>query len=87
MPAERFASLTATVMVPVPEPEAGLTVSQEAFSLALQDSVPPPIFAMLIVWGPGLALPMLPVKAKLVVLSPIAGVILPEVTVIVIGIT
>jgi hypothetical protein len=88
VPAARVASLTVTVAVPVPEPEVGLTVSQEAFSLALQLSVPPPVFAMLIVLATGFAPPTLPVKARLVGLSPIAGVVLPlAVTAMVIGMT
>jgi hypothetical protein len=85
VPAVRFAALTATVAVPVPEPEAGLTVSQEAFSLALQLSVPPPVFAMLIVWAAGVAPPTLPVKAKLVGLSPMVGFVVDVIRVSVMG--
>jgi hypothetical protein len=71
--------------VPVPNPEAGLTVSQETFSLALQVSVPPPVFAMVMLWAAGFTPPVLPVKARLTGLSPIAGVAFPEVTVRVTG--
>jgi hypothetical protein len=81
----RLAALTVAVALPVRDPEAGLTVSQRAFSLALQVSVPPPVFAMLMVCAAGLAPPALPVKARLVGLSPMAGVVVEVVRVKVMG--
>jgi hypothetical protein len=85
VPAASPAVFTATVAVPVPEPEAGLIVSQGALSLADQLRVPPPVFAMLNACAAGFAPPALAVKVKLIGLSPIAGVVLPEVTVRVTG--
>jgi hypothetical protein len=49
VPVARPAVLTVAVTVPVPEPEAGLTVSQGALSLDDQLSIPPPVFEMLTV--------------------------------------
>jgi hypothetical protein len=85
VPAASPAVFTEAVAVPVPEPEAGLIVSQGASSLADQVSIPPPVFAMLIVLAAGFTPPAVPVKARLIGLSPIAGVVLPEVTVRVTG--
>ena len=41
--------ITLTVTVPLPVPEAGFTVNQEAFSFAVQVRVPPPVLLRLIV--------------------------------------
>ena len=49
VPAAKPAVLTVAVTALLPEPEAGLTVSQGALSLADQLRVPPPVFAMLMV--------------------------------------
>ena len=46
--------ITLTVTVPLPVLEAGLTVNQEALSLADQVRVPPPVLLMLSVWVAGL---------------------------------
>ena len=46
-----------TVTVPLPVPEAGLTVNQEAVSLAVQARVPPPALLRLRVWAAGLPPP------------------------------
>jgi hypothetical protein len=77
--------LTLTVAAPGPEPEAGLTVSQGALSLVDQLRVPLPVFVILRDWAPGFAPPTLPVKAKLVGLSPMVGFVVDVVRVNVTG--
>lgn len=53
--------LTLTVMVPLFEPDVGLTVSQEALSLAVQD----PFDVTVTDWFAGLAAPWVAVKVRL----------------------
>ena len=65
--------VTVAVAVPFPAPEAGLTVSQAASSLADQVSVPPPVLLIVSDWGTGLPPPCWTVKDRLVGLVPIAG--------------
>jgi hypothetical protein len=60
-------------------------MSQGALSLADQLRVPPPVFAMLIVLAAGFAPPTLPMKAKLVGLSPMAGFVVDVVRMSVMG--
>jgi hypothetical protein len=79
VPGAKPAVFTFTATVPLPEPEAGLNVSQEALSLALQVSVPPPVFAILMVLAAGFAPPTLSVKDRLVGLSPMVGLVLVDV--------
>ena len=43
VPVVKGLSVALTVMVPLPVPEAGLTVNQAALSLAVHDNVPPPV--------------------------------------------
>ena len=62
-----------TVRVPLPVPEAGLTVSHVALSVAVQERVPPPVLLMLSVWVAGLLPPCWAVKDKLSGLAPMAG--------------
>ena len=51
-----------------------LTVlSQDALSVTLQESVPPPVLLTVTVWLAGLLPPAVPEKARLVGLRPIAG--------------
>src|ERR1700704_6300602 len=71
---------TLAVIVPAFVPLAGVSVSQAALSLAVQVSVPLPVLITPIVFDAGLAAPAAPEKARLVGLSPIAGVALPDVT-------
>ena len=59
--------------MPVPVPDAGLTVNQAALSLAVQVKVPPPVLLTLTVWVAGLAPPWVATKERLVGLAPIAG--------------
>jgi hypothetical protein len=61
------------VTVPLPVPEAELSVSQAAFSLAVQVRVPPPVLLMVRVWAAGLPPPCWAVNVKAVGLTPIAG--------------
>jgi len=61
------------VTVPLPVPEAGLTVNQVAVSLALQFKVPPPVLLIVRLWLAGLLPPWVAVKEKLAGLAPIAG--------------
>lgn len=77
--------VTVSVTAPLPMPEAGLTVSQAALSLADQVSVPPPVLLMVRVWADGLAPPCVAAKEKLAGLAPIAGGIGTAVTVNVTG--
>ena len=63
-----------TVTVPLPVPEAGATLSQEALSLADHARVPPPVLLSVMVCAAGLLPPCCAVKARLVGLAPIAGV-------------
>jgi hypothetical protein len=85
VPAARPAVFTFAVTVLLPEPEAGLTASQEALSLADQLRVPPPVFAIVRDWAIGFAPPTLPVKARLVGLSPMVGFVVDVVRVNVTG--
>ena len=73
MPAVRDPVVTVAVTVPFPVPEAGLTVSQLALSLADQVSVPPPVLLIVSDWDAGLPPPCWAVKDRLVGLVPIAG--------------
>ena len=77
---------TLAAMVPAFVPLAGLSVNQAALSLAVQVSVPLPVLDIPIVCAVGLAAPAAPEKARLVGLSPIEGVALPDATVMVMGI-
>ena len=65
------AAVIVTVLVPVPE--AGLSVSQVALSLADQVRVPPPVLLILRACAAGLPPPCWAVKDKLVGLRPNAG--------------
>lgn len=85
MPAASPAVLTLAVIVPAFVPLVGVSVSHAALSEALQVSVPPPVLDTPIVFAAGLAAPAAPEKARLVGLSPITGVALPAVTVMVMG--
>jgi hypothetical protein len=62
-----------SVTAPFPVPEAGLSVSQAALSLADQLSVPPPVLLMRTVWVAGLAPAWVAAKERLVGLAPMAG--------------
>jgi hypothetical protein len=73
------------MMLPWPEPEAGLTVSHGTFSLALHVKVPPPELLMVNACVAGLLPPCWAVKEKLVGLAPMAGGIGAAVTVNVTG--
>ena len=85
MPATSPAVFTLAAIVPAFVPLVGVSVSQAALSLAAQVSVPLPVLDTPIICAAGLAPPAAPEKARLVGLSPIAGVALPDVTVMVIG--
>jgi hypothetical protein len=61
------------VTVPLPEPDAGLNVSQEALSLADQLRVPPPVLLMLNTWAAGLLPFCVAVNDRLEGLAPMAG--------------
>ena len=65
--------MTVRVTAPFPVPEAGLSVSHGALSLADQLNVPPPVLLTLRVWVAGLAPPCVAAKEKLVGLAPRAG--------------
>jgi len=58
---------------PLPVPDAGLGVSQEASSLTVQLSVPPPVLEMVSAWLAGAAPPCVAVKPMLVGLNPMAA--------------
>lgn len=73
VPAVSDPVVTVAVVVPFPVPEAGLTVSQAAVSLADQMSVPPPVLLIVSDWGTGLPPPCWTVKDRLVGFVPIAG--------------
>jgi uncharacterized membrane protein len=73
VPALNVPLVTLSVTTLFPVPEAGLSVSQEALSLAVHVSVPLPVLLMLKVWGAGLAQPIIAVKERLVALAPMAG--------------
>jgi hypothetical protein len=73
VPAVREPVAAEREMVLLPVPDAGLTVSQVALSLADQVKVPPPVLLILRVWLAGLPPPCWAVKEKLVGLAPIAG--------------
>jgi hypothetical protein len=64
---------TLAVSVPLPLPEAGVTVNQEALSLVVHVRVPPPVLLMFNVWLAGLLPPCDAVNERLVGLVPIAG--------------
>lgn len=66
--------LAVTVIVPVPVPDAGLTVSHAALSDAVQLSVPFPELEMVTVLLAGLLPPWTAEKDSDVALSPIVGV-------------
>jgi hypothetical protein len=74
VPALNPVVLTLTVRDPFPVPDDGLTLSQAAFSVALQLSVPEPVLVMVIVWLAGFVPPWTPVNDKFVVLKPMVGV-------------
>jgi len=63
-----------TVTVPVPVPDAGLTLSHVAFSDAVQLSVPLPELEMVMVLFAGLLPPWTAENDSDVALSPIVGV-------------
>ena len=73
VPAVSAPVVTLTVTTPLPVPEAGLTVSQGALSLALHVRVPPPVLLRLSVWVAGLLPPCWAVKERLVGLALMAG--------------
>ena len=73
VPAVSAPVVTLTVTTPLPVPEAGLTASQGALSLADQVRVPPPVLLRLRVWVAGLLAPCWAVKERLVGLAPMAG--------------
>ncbi len=75
VPATSPAVLTVAMMVPLPEPEAGLRVSQAALSLAVQVKVPPSVFAMLMSCAAGLVPPAVPEKLRLVGFRSRLGVV------------
>ena len=64
---------TPTVTAPFPVPEAELSVSQLAVSLAVHVNVPPPVLLIFRVWLAGLVPPCVAVKERLVGLMPRAG--------------
>jgi hypothetical protein len=72
VPAARPAVLTLAVTAPLPEPDAGLKVSQVALSLADQLRVPPPVLLMLSTWAAGLLPFCVAANEKLVGLAPMA---------------
>lgn len=63
-----------TVIVPVPVPDVGLTLSHEAFSDAVQLSAPLPELEMVMVRFAGLLPPWTAENDSDVALSPIVGV-------------
>jgi hypothetical protein len=73
VPAVRLAVFTVAVTMPLPEPVAGLSVSQEALSLAFHVSVPPPVLLIPIDWAPGLLPPCVALNERLVGLAPMDG--------------
>ena len=73
MPTARDPVVAVIAMVPLFEPDEGLTASQLTFSLAFHASVPPPVLLMLTVWAAGLPAPCVAVNERLVGLTPIAG--------------
>lgn len=73
VPAVREPVATVAVMVPVPVPEAGLTLSQVALPLAVQARVPPPVLLIVRACVAGLAPPCWAVKDKLLELRLMAG--------------
>ena len=85
MPAASPAVFTLADIVPAFVPLAGVSVSQAALSLAVQVKVPLPVLEILMGLGAGFVPPTVPVNVRLVGLKPIAGVTLPEVTVMVMG--
>ena len=76
---------TLAVTVPLLVPDTGLRANHAALSEAVQDKVPLPVLEILMGLGAGFAPPTVPVNVRLVGLRPIAGVTLPEVTVMVMG--
>lgn len=68
------AVVTLIVMVPVPVPDAGLTLSHEVLSDAVQLSVPLPELEMVMVRLAGLLPPWTAENDSDVALSPIVGV-------------
>lgn len=73
LPAAKVPVVALRVIEPFPVPEAGVSVNQGTLSLAVQLSVPLPVLLILSVCEPGLVLPWVAVKVKLVGLAPIAG--------------
>ena len=55
------------------EPEVGLIVSQDCVDVAVQFSVPPPVFWIKAFWDAGFWPPIVPSKEKLVLETPISG--------------
>jgi hypothetical protein len=66
--------LTDTIIVPLPVPDEGLSVSQPMFSLEVHVSVPPPALLTLKVLVDGLPPPCVAVKERLIGLMPRTGV-------------
>jgi hypothetical protein len=60
---------TVAVTVPLSVPDDGERINHPAVSLAVQASVPPPVFETLNVLGAGLAPPAVPEKVRLLTLS------------------
>ena len=85
VPAANPVRFTLVVTVPLLVPDRGLRVNHAALSFAVQDKVPPPTFETTMDCAEGFVPPTVPAKPRLVVLSPMAGVALPEVTVMVMG--
>ncbi len=73
VPLVRFPVAADTVRIPLPVPEAGLSVSQAALSLADHVMEPPPVLEMFTVWEEGLAPPCCAAKDKLIGLRLITG--------------
>lgn len=73
VPIARLPVTAVNVMVLLPVPEGGLIFSHEAFSLAVQARLPPPVLLMFRDLEAGLPLPCCTVNEMLVGLVPIAG--------------
>ncbi|MDP3091153.1 MAG: hypothetical protein Q8N04_10770 [Nitrospira sp.] len=74
VPTDKPVVLTATDIVPDPVPEAGLRLSQLAFSVAVQFNVPLPELETEIVLLAGLLPPWTAENDKVVALKPMVGV-------------